>query len=269
MALSRSSPSSHTTSSLTTTSHPQQTTIVSPILGPSALKHHQQPFDTALSATATSPVTEPTTGRTAPSLLDTAATGSSPNDTLSRQSNNYKHRQSTLSTSSSKQNRTGLFTLAVLARDKTTNAIASLSEPTIRSRPSSSSLYRSAQSSPTTSSNTSIGPSRSTDSQTSSRENTEHSRTSSSNTSASPSSHSRTETQYSTSTQRQSLLETNPPSQAYADTAADTPPPIAFIPQGNYNKMHQTSSRLLRMTSDDRPFTRVSIVGGEARGQLG
>jgi hypothetical protein len=25
----------------------------------------------------------------------------------------------------------------------------------------------------------------------------------------------------------------------------------------NSNKMHQTSSRLLRMTSDDRPFTRV------------
>jgi len=30
-------------------------------------------------------------------------------------------------------------------------------------------------------------------------------------------------------------------------------------PQGSFNKMHQTSSRLLRMTDEERPFTRVSI----------
>ena len=248
MAFSQSSPS---TSSSTTTSNPQLSTISAKLA--SSAQHHQ-PSATASTTTA-HPIREPTAGRTAPSLPDTAT---SLNDTLSRQSNNYKHRQSTLSTSSSKQNRAGLFTLAALARDKTTNAIASLSEPTIRPRPSSGSLYRSAQSSPTTSSNNSNSLPRSADSQTSSRENTEHSRTSSSNTSASPV-RSRTETLHSTSTQRQSLLETNPPSQAYADTAADTPPPISFVPSGNYNKMHQTSSRLLRMTSDDRPFTRVSI----------
>lgn len=31
-------------------------------------------------------------------------------------------------------------------------------------------------------------------------------------------------------------------------------------PQGSFNKMHQTSSRLLRMTDEERPFTRVSIL---------
>jgi hypothetical protein len=40
------------------------------------------------------------------------------------------------------------------------------------------------------------------------------------------------------------------------------------VPQGNHNKMHQTSSRLLRMTSDDRPFTRVSTIEAELHGQL-
>lgn len=251
MAVSQSSPS---TSSTTTTSNPQLSTLSANLAASPhpQHQHHHQPSFASTASTPSNPARKASTGYTAPSLSDTATTGSSLDDTLSRHSSNYKHRQSTLSTSSSRQNRTGLFTLAALARDKTTNAIASFSEPTIRPRPSSSSLYRSAQSSPTTSSNNS--PLRSADS---SRE-IDFPRTSSSNTSVSLSTLSRTETSHSALTQRQSLLETNPPSQPYADTAADTPPPIAFPPPGNYNKMHQTSSRLLRMTSDDRPFTRVS-----------
>src|ERR1035438_4184095 len=67
---------------------------------------------------------ESTAMRTAPSTADTAVAGVCSNDTLNRQGNNYKHRQSTLSISSLKQNRTRLFTLAALARDKTTNVIA-------------------------------------------------------------------------------------------------------------------------------------------------
>lgn len=35
-------------------------------------------------------------------------------------------------------------------------------------------------------------------------------------------------------------------------------PPPEYLPQGSYNKMHQTSSRLLRMTDEERPYTRVS-----------
>lgn len=180
---------------------------------------------------------------------------------VDRQSTNTsKHRQSAPSTSAiaSKQTRPGLFTLAALARDKTTNAIANFAEPTIPIRPRpSTALYRSAPDSPSSSSNPLP---RSPDSQTSNREVYDPARSSSSNPSVSPSSHSKPDPQHSASNQRQSLLETNPPSQAYSNTAADTPAPISvpFVP-GSYNKMHQTSSRLLRMTSDDRPFTRVSI----------
>lgn len=189
-----------------------------------------------------------------PAAIETASPGRALTDLSSRQINNLKHHQSTLSTSSSKQNRGALFTLAALARGKTANAIASLSEPSIRPRPSSNSLYRSAQSSPTSPANNTNGLPKSADSQTSTQDNTgslDNSRTSSS-------AHTRSENQTS-STARQSLLETDPPSQAYSNTAADTPAPIVLPPHRseNYNKMHQTSSRLLRMTSDDRPFTRV------------
>lgn len=172
-----------------------------------------------------------------------------------------KHRQSTLSTSSSKQARGGLFSLAALARDKTNNVIASLSEPSIRSRQSTSSLYRTAQSSPTS-------PTYSYQHNSSSSQGSpglEYHGSGSTfdlprtltNTS-SPSS-SRTQS-VSASNPRQSLLETNPPSQAYSDTSSDTQPPISFTPHTNANKMHQTSSRLLRMTEDDRPYTRVCPV---------
>lgn len=45
-------------------------------------------------------------------------------------------------------------------------------------------------------------------------------------------------------------------SQPYTDTDPSQPPPV-LLPRVD-NKMHQTSSRLLRMTDDDRPFTKVS-----------
>jgi hypothetical protein len=190
-----------------------------------------------------------------PAPADAPSSGRTPNDIFNRQVNNFKHRQSTLSTSSTKQNRGALSTLAALARDKTSNAIASFSEPSIRTRPSSGSLYRSAQSSPTFPSNNTNSLPRSADLQTSIQDNT--SSHNSNSTSPSTLKHTRSETLNSATT-TQLLLETDPPSQAYSDTATDTPAPIVLPPPGNYNKMHQTSSRLLRMTSDDRPFTRVS-----------
>lgn len=45
-------------------------------------------------------------------------------------------------------------------------------------------------------------------------------------------------------------------SRPYSETDATRPPPIRM--SGSTNKMHQTSSRLLRMTDNERPFTRVS-----------
>ncbi|KAH8879189.1 hypothetical protein GQ53DRAFT_756156 [Thozetella sp. PMI_491] len=46
----------------------------------------------------------------------------------------------------------------------------------------------------------------------------------------------------------------DPPSQRYTETDPTRPPPV-LVPRLD-NKMHQTSSRLLRMTDDDRPFTK-------------
>ncbi|KAK4214859.1 putative developmental regulator flbA [Rhypophila decipiens] len=46
----------------------------------------------------------------------------------------------------------------------------------------------------------------------------------------------------------------DPPSQPYSETDPTRPLPIHLTRQDN--KMHQTSSRLLRMTDDDRPFTK-------------
>lgn len=52
------------------------------------------------------------------------------------------------------------------------------------------------------------------------------------------------------------LAQEAPFSQPYSATDPSQPPPI-LLPRVD-NKMHQTSSRLLRMTDDDRPFTKVS-----------
>jgi hypothetical protein len=49
----------------------------------------------------------------------------------------------------------------------------------------------------------------------------------------------------------------DPPSQRYSETDPNTLPPLK-LPSTD-SKMHQTSSRLLRMTDDDRPFTKVSL----------
>jgi hypothetical protein len=205
--------------------------------------------------TAATTLKDHTVLHSTPAIADAPASGRTLNDVPNRQFNNYKHRQSTSSTSSTRQNRGALSTLAALARDKTSYAIASLSEPSIRQRPSSSSLYRSAQSLPTSPWNNSNSLPRSADSQAISQDNTSlHN-----NNSSLPSTvkHTRSDT-LNSATSTQLLLETNPPSQAYSNTATDTPAPILLATPGNYSKMHQTSSRLLRMTSDDRPFTRVS-----------
>lgn len=52
-------------------------------------------------------------------------------------------------------------------------------------------------------------------------------------------------------------LTKDPPSQPYSETDPTRPQPI-HLPRID-SKMHQTSSRLLRMTDDDRPFTRVCL----------
>ena len=136
-----------------------------------------------------------------------------------------------------------LLALASLARDRT-SAIVGLAEPALRARASSGNLNRAALRAPTlpTLEREALLP---------------RAVASASIASAAPRSGSRSAAPVA-ETPRAALLETDPPSQAYADTPADTPAPVTTIAPLGFSKMHQTSSRLLRMTSDDRPFTRVS-----------
>jgi hypothetical protein len=177
--------------------------------------------------------------------------------TSTRHSNHSKYPSSS---SPSKQTRSGLFSFAALAREKTSNALANLSEPSIRSQRSSNSLYHSAQSSPTTSTlslNTAHSPT-SIDSLIVSNEPQLYEPQLANRLIRPRISHTRSETLNSTASCQSLLEDTDPPSQAYTNTASNTTPPVVQAPVGQQNKMHQTSSRLLRMTTDDRPFTRVS-----------
>ncbi|KAL7627843.1 AMSH/STAMBP protein ubiquitin specific-protease [Parahypoxylon ruwenzoriense] len=133
----------------------------------------------------------------------------------------------------------GLFAFAAAAIDKT---IANISEPTIRSRSSASALGRLsvALDSPTSSENSSSDKSRI--------------RSFSSN-SSNPSSPFLSGSIPDAKRSSQVSLK-DPISKPYSETDSSRPPPI--LVRGLENKMHQTSSRLLRMTDDDRPFTRVS-----------
>ncbi|KAK2626312.1 hypothetical protein QTJ16_004574 [Diplocarpon rosae] len=170
----------------------------------------------------------------------------------------HRHRQSTFPfVAAPKLNRASLFTLATLARDRTSSAIASLSEPSIRRRASIGGSLRTAQSHsasdpPQTRSSSSQPESRDN---TRSKEQTRAARGDSSSPLRTPSPHRGAEAQNADTLASPLSRETNPPSQAYADTLSDTPAPVRW-PLALHNKMHQTSSRLLRMTEDDRPFTR-------------
>jgi GTPase-activating protein SST2 len=198
-----------------------------------------------------------------PSIADLPTATVSPTDS-DRQAT-FKNRQSTQSTTSSnKANRTGLFTLAALARDKTSSAIASFTDPTIRTRSSSGNLARQSASSSSIAIPSSPKTGRTSTTQDDDipkhQETPEVPRASTSTLSPTQNSRSQPSRGSSPSGQRQSLLDTDPPSQSYDTTDTNTPSPINFVPQSNYNKMHQTSSRLLRMTDDERPFTRVGCT---------
>jgi GTPase-activating protein SST2 len=197
------------------------------------------------------------------SLSDSPTRSSLSGDSVGRQAQTYKHRQSTQSTSSPRASRTGLFTLAALARDKTSSAIANLSDPTLRTRISSSNLSR--HSTISSSGDIPQSPSKGEidcgqeEDQIIQSEKAEARRGSGNNSAAQPLTLRPKPSEPSSNNQRKSLLDTNPPSQSYENTETNTPSPVTTAPPGHYNKMHQTSSRLLRMTDDERPFTRVSV----------
>ncbi|RYP44421.1 hypothetical protein DL768_009123 [Monosporascus sp. mg162] len=158
---------------------------------------------------------------------------------------NYSRHQSTASTSSlassnKNQKSGGFLALAVAAFDKT---IANISEPTIRARGSTSTPNRlSIAIDPSGAGSDHISQARS------------------------PTPRSVSNSLFAASTpatleslkldRRQSSLASlrDPISRPYSEADPNSPPPI-IVPYKD-SKMHQTSSRLLRMTDDERPFTK-------------
>ncbi|ESA42871.1 hypothetical protein GE21DRAFT_5784 [Neurospora crassa] len=132
------------------------------------------------------------------------------------------------SLSVSSQRTGGIFALAAAALDKT---LAGLGEPRIRSRQSNGRLSAGPES--PVGGPLLPGPDKSSRSRSASRSSPEDER-------------------YLAS----SLVprDPNPPSQPYSETDPNRPLPVRVSRVDN--KMHQTSSRLLRMTDDDRPFTK-------------
>ncbi|PNY29720.1 Regulator of G protein signaling pathway [Tolypocladium capitatum] len=128
-----------------------------------------------------------------------------------------------------------ILTRAVAALDRTQSAIASLSDPVVRPLQSNLALAR-----------LSLVPSSPPASEPASKCTSKSSLSSHSSTSdpkvdvGQPAAH--------------SAPAKDPPSQPYSETDPGHPAPIRL--PGPDSEMHQTSSRLLRMTDDDRPFTR-------------
>lgn len=133
-----------------------------------------------------------------------------------------------------------LLSLATVALDKTQLAWANLSEPVVRPRLSSSALARLSRSSALLARS---------DSQASVLQ--QGSPTRSVTSQPSPTAAGNADPGLPTSP-----LTQDPPSRRYSETDDKLPRPVKLMSAN----MHQTSSRLLRMTEDDRPFTRVSAL---------
>ena len=135
------------------------------------------------------------------------------------------------------QRSTGIFALAVSALDKT---LAGISEPRVRSRQSLSRI--------------SIGPDSALASVIALPSPDRPSPRTRNSSSYSSASNDGSGTRPAAGSNSLPVLK-DPPSQRYTETDPTRPPPV-LVPRLD-NKMHQTSSRLLRMTDDDRPFTKV------------
>ncbi|KAF4470949.1 developmental regulator flba [Fusarium albosuccineum] len=149
-------------------------------------------------------------------------------------SNNFGHRHTASVSRLNNRSSTGIFALAAAALDRTQNAIATISEPSIRPRQSSGALSR-----------LSLLTSSSPSSEPSSPDKYHRLRSASSQSLLS---------NLDSKLASQPVPANNPPSQPYTSTDPNHPLPVKT--PSSENKMHQTSSRLLRMTDDDRPFTK-------------
>ncbi|KAG6017317.1 hypothetical protein E4U41_004236 [Claviceps citrina] len=175
-----------------------------------------------------------------------ASPASSSSSTASASAQRHRHSSSGSYSSTSSTSSNSLFNRAAAAFDRTQSALATISEPVVRSRASSSALARLSLASaaalhielPTSSGRTA---------------GARHSATACSSPGSSSTSSSRGSPS-SKGDKVDSRVVKAVPSQRYSETDSRLPPPTRLA--GADRKMHQTSSRLLRMTDDDRPFTR-------------
>lgn len=163
--------------------------------------------------------------------------------TLPASSHHQRHSSTPSASSFSRSQRsaTSLLSRAAAALDRTQNAFAGISEPVIRPRHSNSALARLSLQSVSAPSPEPSSPGR-----------TAGSKAFSVNGPFTPAPRAQIKV-VSPAAQAN-----HPPSQPYSETDPSLPAPIRVAPSDK--KMHQTSSRLLRMTDDDRPFTRVCFL---------
>jgi hypothetical protein len=158
---------------------------------------------------------------------------------------NSGHLPRSSSTTSLPRSKIGLFAFAAAALDRTTSAIAKGNQPIIRPRQSNASIPR-----------LSVGADQQSPRPTepASPEKAPRIRSTSNHSSSS----STTFVNYQLDggcPSQPSPVKDSLVAQPYSETDPSRPAPVRI--QSIENKMHQTSSRLLRMTDDDRPFTKV------------
>ena len=190
------------------------------------------------------------TARPSPSPQHTASTPRSstsellradlPGATTAHSSQRHSSSPSTGSFSKTQRSANHLLHRAAAALDRTQTAIVNISEPVLRHRPSGSTLAaRLSVASVSTANSPYAHNGKPTGGQKSSSASSATTSQNSDISQPSPT----------------AALPGDPPSRPYSLADQSQPPPIRVA--ASDKKMHQTSSRLLRMTDDDRPFTRV------------
>ncbi|KAF3807147.1 Developmental regulator flbA [Colletotrichum gloeosporioides] len=195
----------------------------------------------AAAATTTSSTTTTTNNNTKTTSSSTDPYHAVPVSSVNRPHYRSHHHSPSISSLQKLQRSGGLFGFAAAAFDKTQSALATFSsDQSVRQRASSSALGRASFTPDSASDAASFGP---TDKYPRYRSTSNYS-------SSSTSTLNHPEGKYPS----QLSLVQDPPSQPYSETDPNRPLPIRL--PNIESKMHQTSSRLLRMTDDDRPFTK-------------
>ncbi|CAI0655173.1 unnamed protein product [Colletotrichum noveboracense] len=228
-------PRSRTT---TTSANPNPTTTTTTTTNTTTTTPQSSAAATAAAAATTTSSTTTNTNTTSSSIDPYHAV---PASSVNRPYYRSHHHSPSISSLQKLQRSGGLFGFAAAAFDKTQSALATFSsDQSVRQRASSSALGRASFTPDSASDAASIGP---TDKYPRYRSPSNYS-------SSSTSTLNHPEGKYPS----QLSLVQDPPSQPYSETDPNRPLPIRL--PNIESKMHQTSSRLLRMTDDDRPFTK-------------